>query len=265
MKASAEPSGVWSRCIASRYADPVNPENSPAPVDEQAITLDKPGDASPRPSTPRDPQAVRASDADRDRFADILREALAEGRLDTEEHAERIDAVYRAKTLGELEPLIEDLPAGQPRPAATRMPAPRQAAVQPRSPHALHHGVHVNGGKNVVAVLSGASRKGRWRVGGRINAVAVCGGVELDLTEAIFDQQHVVINATAICGGVEIKVPENVSLRGAGSGVMGGFEVRDAESTQPDAPVVIVKGVAICGGVEAKTVHGKRIEDLRDG
>ncbi|MEO3754321.1 DUF1707 domain-containing protein [Streptomyces sp. B6B3] len=228
--------------------------------------MDKPDDASSRPSTPREPQAVRASDADRDRFADILREALAEGRLDTEEHAERIEAVYRAKTLGELQPLIEDLPAGQPRPAASRVPAPRQASTaEPRSGHSVSHGLHVNGGKNVVAVLSGASRKGRWRVGGKINAVAVCGGVELDLTEAIFDQQHVVINATAICGGVEIKVPENVSLRGAGSGIMGGFEVRDAESTQPDAPVVIVKGVAIWGGVEAKTVDGKRIEDLRDG
>lgn len=48
---------------------------------------------------------IRASDADRDRIAEILREALAVGRLDAEEHAERIDLVYRAKTMGELEPL----------------------------------------------------------------------------------------------------------------------------------------------------------------
>ena len=50
--------------------------------------------------------SVRASDADRDRIADILREALAEGRLDAEEHSERIDTLYSAKTLGELEPLV---------------------------------------------------------------------------------------------------------------------------------------------------------------
>jgi hypothetical protein len=211
---------------------------------------------------------VRASDADRDRIADILREALAEGRLDAEEHAERVEAVYRAKTVGELEPLIEDLPAGQQRAAAASRPAavaPRPAQSAASAPAPAHgHGLHVSGGKNVVAVMSGAVRTGRWRVGGKINAVAVCGGVEIDLTEAIFEQQHVVINATAICGGLEIKVPENVSLRGSGTGIMGGFEVEESESTQPDAPVVVVQGVAIWGGVEAKTVKGKRIEDLRE-
>uniref|UniRef100_UPI000AE5FF54 DUF1707 SHOCT-like domain-containing protein n=1 Tax=Streptomyces lushanensis TaxID=1434255 RepID=UPI000AE5FF54 len=64
-----------------------------------------------KPAAPVEPGGIRASDADRDRIADILREALAEGRLDAEEHAERIDSVYRAKTVGELEPLVRDLPA----------------------------------------------------------------------------------------------------------------------------------------------------------
>ncbi|WP_157872195.1 DUF1707 SHOCT-like domain-containing protein, partial [Streptomyces silaceus] len=69
--------------------------------------------------------ALRASDADRDRTADILREALAEGRLTAEEHAERIDGVYRAKTMAELEPLVGDLPAGHGQAHATaRAPEP---------------------------------------------------------------------------------------------------------------------------------------------
>ena len=45
---------------------------------------------------------MRASDADRDEVADRLREALAEGRITPEEHAERIDAVYKAKTYADL-------------------------------------------------------------------------------------------------------------------------------------------------------------------
>jgi hypothetical protein len=213
----------------------VTAENPPA------VPLGKPGD----------PQAVRASDADRDRVAEILGEALAEGRLDAEEHAERVEAAYRAKTVGELRPLISDLPAGQREqtPVLSPVAAPGSG---PRS-------------KNVVAIMSGASRQGTWRVGGTINAVAVCGGVELDLTEAVFDQQHVVINATALCGGVEIRVPENVSLRNGGSGIMGGFEVAETEAADPAAPVILVRGVAICGGVEAKPVAGRRIQDLRGG
>lgn len=64
---------------------------------------------------------LRASDADRDRVADILRDALAEGRLTTEEHSERLDGVYAAKTVGELEPYVRDLPA--PGAAAVAAPA----------------------------------------------------------------------------------------------------------------------------------------------
>lgn len=53
---------------------------------------------------------IRASDADRDRTAALLREHLAAGRLDDEEFNERLDKTYAAKTLGELDQLLSDLP-----------------------------------------------------------------------------------------------------------------------------------------------------------
>jgi uncharacterized membrane protein len=53
-------------------------------------------DKRPQPAQAKPPAGLRASDADRDRVADILREALAEGRLTADEHAERVDGVYRA-------------------------------------------------------------------------------------------------------------------------------------------------------------------------
>ena len=49
--------------------------------------------------------------------------------------------------------------------------------------------------------------------------------MEIDLTEAIFEHQQVVIKATRVFGNVEIRVPENISLRGSGGGVFGNFEV----------------------------------------
>ena len=58
---------------------------------------------------PSDPK-IRASDADRDRTAALLREHLAAGRLTAEEFSERLDAAYAAKTLGELDELLADLP-----------------------------------------------------------------------------------------------------------------------------------------------------------
>ena len=53
----------------------------------------------------------RASDRDRDRTAELLREHHAVGRLDPEEFNERLDKAFAARTIGELDELLADLPA----------------------------------------------------------------------------------------------------------------------------------------------------------
>ena len=60
---------------------------------------------------PRSPEnvAMRASDADRDIVLRVLGEAYAEGRIDNEEFDERSDTAHRAKTLGELPKVLDDL------------------------------------------------------------------------------------------------------------------------------------------------------------
>jgi len=73
---------------------------------------------------------LRASDADRDRAAAALGNALAAGRLTTTEYAQRLDAVYTATILGELVPLTRDLPTDN----ATDAGAGRRTT--PRSPPA---------------------------------------------------------------------------------------------------------------------------------
>jgi hypothetical protein len=62
----------------------------------------------------RDPD-IRAADADRERVAERLRKGSAEGRLDITEFQERLERCYAAKTLGELDELVRDLPR-QPEP-----------------------------------------------------------------------------------------------------------------------------------------------------
>ena len=57
---------------------------------------------------------TRLSDADRDRAAADLADHYAEGRLDAEEHAERLDAIWTARTHADLEPIFEDLPRRAP-------------------------------------------------------------------------------------------------------------------------------------------------------
>lgn len=59
---------------------------------------------------PGDPR-MRASDADRERTVELLREHHAVGRLSAEEFHDRLNEAYVAKTLGELNELLADLPA----------------------------------------------------------------------------------------------------------------------------------------------------------
>ncbi|MFR9789311.1 DUF1707 domain-containing protein [Streptomyces sp. MB22_4] len=197
--------------------------------------------------------ALRASDADRDRVADILREALAEGRLTADEHAERVDGVLSAKTVGELEVFIQDLPAAHQRPSG-----PAYAPAPPRPTD----DIPAESDANVVAVLSSAVRRGRRRAGRRLHAYAIFGSVEIDLSEAIFEYQQVVIKAVSVFGDIQIRVPENVSLRGNGGGVLGNFEVATLDSAETDAPVVYVDGWAVLGNVEARPRRGKLVSDI---
>jgi hypothetical protein len=197
-----------------------------------------------------DPGRLRASDADRDRVADQLREALAEGRLSPEEHADRIDAVYAAKTYAELAPIVADLPApGRPAaPPERRQPTMDVAGTGAATslPAPTRHG------PNIVAIFGGADRKGRWLVEPHITVFAVFGGVELDLRQAVLSQREVTINVTCVFGGVEIKVPPGVRVISSAAAVFGGVEVPGDDTLEPDAPVIKLTGLTLFGGVDVK-------------
>jgi hypothetical protein len=55
--------------------------------------------------------SLRASDADRDAVAERLRAAAVEGRLEPDELEQRLHVAFRARTYGELNGLLVDLPA----------------------------------------------------------------------------------------------------------------------------------------------------------
>jgi hypothetical protein len=77
----------------------------------------------------RDPN-LRAADDDREAIASVLREQHLAGRLATDEFQERLDRCYAAKTYGELDELVADLPASEPDEPAPRPWSPRPWRVR---------------------------------------------------------------------------------------------------------------------------------------
>ncbi|MFD9222873.1 DUF1707 domain-containing protein [Streptomyces sp. NPDC060064] len=189
---------------------------------------------------------MRASDSERERVAERLREAVAEGRLDMEEFEQRLDAAYRARTHGELEPLVSDLPVGglpvvgtAPSPVATGSGGWAQRVGGPATSN------------GAFAFWGGFGRKGTWTVGRKFTTFTLMGGGELDLREARFEDRETVIRCFAIMGGVHIVVPPDLNVEVGGFGLMGGFGEQGQSEGLPDpaAPRVRITGFAIMGGV----------------
>ncbi|WP_030172549.1 DUF1707 SHOCT-like domain-containing protein [Spirillospora albida] len=205
----------------------------------------------PEPVEPPGPPAMRASDHDRDRVAQILRDAAGDGRLTLEELDERLDAVYAAKTYAELEPLTLDLPVPGTAHAAA-LPSGVDFRPLPDAPS----------WRIGIGVMSGFRRAGVWNVPHRFSAFAFWGGGKIDLRDARFTADEVVIRAFAIMGGVEIIVPDDLTVHVKGLGIMGGFDERASGPGVPGAPKVVIKGFAFWGGVDVKR-RARRAERKR--
>ncbi|GHF36823.1 hypothetical protein GCM10010218_17980 [Streptomyces mashuensis] len=184
---------------------------------------------------------MRASDAERERVAEALREAVAEGRLDMEEFGQRLDAAYKARTHAELEPLVRDLPV------------PTRAAAAPERADDGSWAGRIGGtptSRTGIAVMGGFQRRGGWTVPRRFTAFTFWGGGVIDLREARFEGDEAVIRCIAIMGGVQVVVPPDLDVHVGGIGIMGGFDDDGASGPgAPGSPSVHVTGFAFWGGV----------------
>ncbi|MEV8630522.1 DUF1707 domain-containing protein [Streptosporangium sp. NPDC051023] len=169
--------------------------------------------------------ALRASDADRDRVATVLAEALATGRLTSVEHADRLEATYNAVTVGELAPITGDLPditASSGQPSAVR--------------------------QEVSAVFSKVVRGGRWIAGRHTTLSATFGALIVDLSDAVLPGREITLEVNSLFGKLIVRVPENahvideVGALFAKRGISGGLG-------SDNGPVIRVIGKATFGKI----------------
>jgi len=181
---------------------------------------------------------LRASDADRERVAGLLGEALADGRLTVDEHRERIELLYASKTHGELVPLTADLGTGR-RDVERERPAVPVERVGPQ-----------------VAILSSTMARPTGRVEGRIVAVGFLGEARIDLAYATLGEDGVEITAQAIVGTVHIVVPPGARVTMTGFPLLG--ELSPTREPGPaDGPHVKVRAFALLGSV---TIHRAEVK-----
>ena len=188
---------------------------------------------------PPDPSLLRVSDKDRQKVADVLRDAAGEGRIDLEELDERLGLTWAAKTYADLVPITADL----------HLPAyghPTSAPV-PRPDH-----VPVTGHASSTAIMAECKRQGVWVVPEHHSAFALMGSVLLDLRQAQLSAHDTQINASAIMGEVKIIVPAHLDVVIDGTPIMGEFghgKDKVPAAVGPGSPTIRVRGLAMMGSV----------------
>jgi hypothetical protein len=194
---------------------------------------------------------LRASDADRDRYVEVLREQCGHGRITLDEFEERVDVVFSARTFAELESVVNDLPVRVPPTAPASYPTERQVPSRARA-------AARRAGRLLVAILSESSHRGRFLAPPTMTAVAVLGECLIDLTRATFTDGHLVINAFTTLGSIVVLVPDDVHVDLTGLAILAEKSSRLADvEPAADAPVVTVRALAVLAEVEVRTLNKK--------
>ncbi|MFC4531553.1 DUF1707 SHOCT-like domain-containing protein [Sphaerisporangium dianthi] len=135
---------------------------------------------------PRSPE-WRMSDADRERVAERLQAAAGEGRLSQEEFEQRLSGVLAARTFGEVEQYVADLPG-----AAISIPVQERGELR--------------------TTAAGLKRRGRWVVPRQLLVTAKAGSVKLDFTDALISHPVVEIYLDVVAGSTTLVLPRGATV-----------------------------------------------------
>jgi Domain of unknown function (DUF1707)/Cell wall-active antibiotics response 4TMS YvqF len=222
--------------------------------------------------TAEDHPDLCASDSERDRTIDMLRDASAEGRPTFEELADRIEDAAAARRRGELELLTRDLPAASSAAAATAGELAAPALLHRRAISHLRTRPYTQSpvfgdvrrsGPGVVPVRSSwrscfgdivldlrEARVGAGEV--TIEARSCFGDIVLDLREARVGAGEVTIEAHSIFGDIDLLVPEGIAVEDRTRSILG-YDVHTAgAAAAPDGRRVILTGRPVFGDVHVR-------------
>ena len=216
---------------------------------------------------------LRVGHAERDAVAAILQEAAADGRLSMEELDERLDQALRAKTYGDLEPLVADLsaelpwrssrgsvpaplPVSQPTPQSVSQPGSQQRPPgPPPAGYSREDPLRLDGG------MSSEKRDGVWTVPPYLRISSGAGAVKLNCLQAGVAAPVIEVEVIAGAGSVTIIVPDGWAANDdrLGKGI-GSKSIKVPRVPAAGAPLLVLYGSV---GMGSFTVRPASRRELR--
>lgn len=183
---------------------------------------------------PPENRGIRISDADREQAAQLLHQALTEGRITLSELEDRLAVVYAAKYEADLRPPLADLPGAEVVTASSVRPvAPSNA-----EPVVLRAG------------MSTIKRSGAWDVPARLRVQSAMGSVVLDFCDTVIPHVVVDIEVDLGAGSAKFLVPDEATANVDGVVASMGTVKSNVPSLQRQGvPHFVVHGRAGMGSV----------------
>lgn len=190
------------------------------------------------------------SDAEREHVGQLLQRAVGQGMLSLGEFTERMDTALAAKTRGELNIVLADLPGirlgGEHAPRRQQTPPPRARPV------------FAAGAPDVVrGRMSSVVRRGPWRVPPTLFLNSRLSSVTLDFSDAIMSTQVVEVRVDDFCSSVTLIVPAEATVDLNALELVGASATNKVRTGPPMGPLhIVVRGRIRFGSVNAKHPFG---------
>ena len=207
---------------------------------------------------------LRVSDAEREYVGQLLQRAVGQGMLSLGEFSERMDTALAARTRGELNSVLYDLPGirvvgdDAPNAAVAQAHTDGQPAYAPASGYAPAEAPTV-----IRAKMSSVSRKGVWEVPPALKIENWLSDVTLDFTSAAMRTQVVELTVDGFCGSITLIVPPEATVDLNAVETVAGSSTSKVRTGPPIGPLhLVVRGRIRFGSVTAKHPFGTGLKRL---
>jgi hypothetical protein len=189
-----------------------------------------------------------------------LSQHFANDDLSLEELERRIERVYKAANVSELDAITSDLQA--PQSSALSRPA---SAASGGGAHILYGASNLTApSSRLLAVMSESKRTGRWLVPQRLDVVSLMADTKIDLTHAVMPPGGAEFHVRSMWAACKIIVPPEMrvinEMHAIMASVVSKADEMDAEGAKRHGPTLRLTGIAFMA--EVKVVVRRREEAL---
>jgi len=206
---------------------------------------------------PESPPPTQSLARAREQKINELSTHFANDDLSLDDLERRIERVYKAASVVELEEITADLRKAVAPPEHLPLAGPSSRSS------AIASSYHVEEGR-VMALMSSTRRVGRWAVPHRLKVVAIMSDTKIDFTHAAMPNGIVDLDLRAVMASCRLVVSPNIRVINETHSVMSTVRSRADEMMPDDAPasaespVIRLRGYAIMSDIK---VVVRRVED----